>query len=156
MALDRAGKMADAADLGVTLLRAAADPALCPADLVETMTGMALVHLISVKRMNPTPWGDGAPVDEPRCPGCSGTGPRVSNAFPSVRVCDKCHGLFTAGPVPRWVALKFVALDHPMVANSDNPQYFDFDILGDGVKLQAAARVHGWFDRVSKRVTQWG
>lgn len=93
------------------------------------------------------------------CPGCSGSGDMTDD--PQVLRCTGCGGIFTVAgePIPFEAALKFVALNQNMVANAgaDGSFYFDLDvldvILADGKTFN---RQHGWADRKTKRVVQWG
>ncbi len=89
------------------------------------------------------------------CPGCSGSG--VLSDDPQVLRCTGCGGVFTDTelPITAAQAIKFVAIHLPMVANAgpDGQFYFDLE-LSDG--RMAGRRVHGWADRKTKRVVQWG
>jgi hypothetical protein len=93
------------------------------------------------------------------CPGCSGRGvlsddPQV---FRLVFQCTSCGGVFTSTePITAEQAMRFVALGSPMLANAteDGTFYFDLDVaLVDG---SGHNRRHGWADRKTKRVVQWG
>lgn len=105
-----------------------------------------------IQPMNQT--GPAAIVGTP-CPGCSGEG--VLTDDPQVLKCTMCGGIFTKRSEPITVeqALKFVAIHQPMKAEADLPGSFYFDLeLSDG--RMAGRRVHGFADRNTKRVVQWG
>jgi hypothetical protein len=97
-----------------------------------------------------------APVEGPTCPGCSGEGLLTDD--PQVLKCTGCGGVFTDSrfPVTFEQAMKFVALGNPMLANAgpDGSFYFDLDVALVGGK--GHTRRHGWADRATKRVVQWG
>lgn len=84
-----------------------------------------------------------------KCPGCNGKlVAGKDNAL--IRTCKSCGGLI--GSCYRGELYGHVKVHLPMIATSDDMQYFDFDVLGsDGVQ-----RVHGWMDRATKRVVQYG
>jgi len=92
----------------------------------------------------------------PRCPGCSGSG--VLTDDPQVLRCQSCGGIFTDPnfPIIGEAAIQFVAYHLPMLANAgpDGSFYFDLDILrpSDGGRT----RIHGWADKATKRVVQFG
>lgn len=90
------------------------------------------------------------------CPGCSGAG--VLTDDPQVLHCTRCGGIFTDPnfPIIGEQAIKFVAYHLPMLANAgvEGSFYFDLDIArpSDGGRT----RLHGWADRRTKRVVQYG
>lgn len=91
------------------------------------------------------------------CPGCSGQGKKNGiNGNPCVVKCDRCGGLFTIRTIGWQECLEFVNLNAPMLANSEAQQYFDFCYAGPSCGGGKPVRVHGWFDRITKRVVQWG
>lgn len=93
------------------------------------------------------------------CPACSGGGELTDD--PQVLKCISCGGIFTDAELPITFdqALKFVALHLAMLANAgaDGAFFFDLEvfdvILADG---KTTNRLHGWADRKTKRVVQWG
>jgi hypothetical protein len=65
--------------------------------------------------------------------------------------------VFTDGqPIPEAAALKFVLVGQPMLQNAgpEGQFYFDFDLTES--KMIPARRLHGWADKATKRVVQWG
>lgn len=93
------------------------------------------------------------------CPGCSGSG--VLTDDPQVLRCQSCGGIFTdpETPITRAQALKFVALLQPMLPNAgtEGTFYFDLDLYVEPRTMAGDYhRVHGWADRRTKRVVQWG
>lgn len=94
------------------------------------------------------------------CPGCNGAG--VLTDDPQVLRCESCGGIFTDGELPiTWMqAIQFVKINQPMLANAgDEGQfYFDLDVTNDRPTIGAAGhrRLHGWADRATRRVVQWG
>lgn len=99
-----------------------------------------------------------AAVRPSTCPGCNGSG--VLTDDPQVLRCDGCGGIFTDAETPITLvqALKFVLLNQPMQdrAGADGAFYFDLDLVEYGAKPANATRYHGWADRETKRVVQWG
>ena len=89
------------------------------------------------------------------CPGCDGAG--VPTDDPQVLRCERCGGIFTKQNQPITIdqALKFVWMFAPMQANAgpEGQFMFDLDIMD---RLGKRRRMHGWADRNTKRVTQWG
>ena len=76
------------------------------------------------------------------CSGCSGNLTPIA-AWASL--CDDCGGLHaTERAIPA-----LVRVDEPMLASGRNEMYFDITRDND-------QRVHGWFDVLSRRVTQYG
>ncbi len=136
------------ADLAVSLLQQAIDPARCPADLVDRMAGMAEVHARAAWRI--------AQGDHGSCPGCSGVG--VLTDDPSVLKCERCGGFFTVDPITFEQAMQFVALGQPMLTNAgpDGQFYFDLFVNTSWRDKPALGRVHGWADARTKRVVQFG
>lgn len=113
-----------------------------------------------------SPWHDGfmaairaaeqpAAVRPSTCPGCSGSG--VLTDDPQVLKCTSCGGIFTDAeqPITPEQAIKFVAIHLPMLANAgtDGSFFFDLELIGGRMD---GRRVHGWADRRTKRVVQWG
>lgn len=82
------------------------------------------------------------------CPGCDGQGVRLTD---HVLKCQRCGGYFSLEPAAEDEVQTFVDLKAPMQANAAAgcQVYFDF-------MLGPRYRVHGWFDRTTKRVVQWG
>jgi hypothetical protein len=93
-----------------------------------------------------------------QCPGCSGSG--ILTDDPQVLRCTGCGGVFTgADPISFDQALKFVAFKLGMLDNAgpDGQVYFDLTIINaSGPQEGKPTRVHGWADRKTKRVVQWG
>ena len=91
-----------------------------------------------------------------KCTACNST-ELAATAHHRVFECEACGGLLSTG-IYRGDTSEFVNLYewHPEVVDGseeDEQRYFDFTILsGDG----SVNRVHGWFDRASKRLTQVG
>lgn len=90
----------------------------------------------------------------PKCPACSGAGRQTENKM--VHKCERCSAVFTpAGafllPIQ---ALQIVSLSDHMLANAgpEGQFYFDLVVSSDG----KVHRMHGWADRATKRVIQWG
>lgn len=84
------------------------------------------------------------------CPGCSAKAGKETMVT-GVLQCSGCKGL--VGECYRGEALALVNLDSPMQANAapENLRYFDFTFIGE-----PKTRVHGWFDRLTQNVVQWG
>ena len=100
-----------------------------------------------------------AAVRPSTCPGCSGSG--VLTDDPQVLRCQGCGGIFTDAetPITEAQALTFVALGQPMLANAgpDGSFYFDLDVYVEPRTMVGDyRRIHGWADRQSKRVVQYG
>ena len=101
-------------------------------------------------------------IRSPHCPGCNG--PSVLSDDPQVMRCEACGGVFTpysgnmalAGPIHVDQAMPFVNFRAPMLANAGpaGSFYFDFMVIGD--TNAPARRAHGWADKATKRVVQWG
>lgn len=84
------------------------------------------------------------------CPGCSGR-TKITTELTQVYECASCGGII--GECYRGDAYKFVNIG-TLVPQTEGMevQYFDLVLLGsDGIK-----RVHGWFDRQTKNVVQYG
>jgi hypothetical protein len=75
---------------------------------------------------------------------------------PSVLRCQSCGGVFTVAPVTMEQVLKFVSVHLPMVLGEYDPFYFDFVVSSHDPGRMAGTRMHGWADRKTKRVVQWG
>lgn len=97
------------------------------------------------------------------CPGCCGDG--ILSDDPQVLVCRSCGGFYTADPkqpITTAQAIKFVAIHLPMLANAgqDGQFYFDLDLVAADAHIRGnegkTERVHGWADRKTRRVVQWG
>jgi transcription initiation factor TFIIIB Brf1 subunit/transcription initiation factor TFIIB len=86
-----------------------------------------------------------------QCPGCSSTRGRETDVV-GVYECAKCGGV--VGQCYRGDASRFVAIHQPMQAECEDgdARYFDLMLLGS----QGIERVHGWMDRNTKRVVQFG
>ena len=89
------------------------------------------------------------------CPACCGQG--ILTDDPQVLKCLRCGGIFTpAGErITTIQATQFVAFQLGMLANAgpDGQFYFDFVLQNAGMQPE---RVHGWADRKTRRVVQWG
>lgn len=91
------------------------------------------------------------------CPGCCGDG--IKSAVPNVLTCRSCGGVFTVEPITFDAALGMVAMNQAMLAKAGPDGQFLFDfvvfdvILADGKTVN---RLHGWADKATKRVVQWG
>jgi hypothetical protein len=124
---------------------------------LEDMTHQDLVDYIQTSGICelPSELEDEGPAT---CPGCDGDG--VLSDDPQVLRCTKCGGVFTANPaepITQAQAMKFVALHLPLQANAvdaDQVFYFDLDLVADVERGQT--RLHGWADKATKRVVQWG
>lgn len=99
-----------------------------------------------------------AAVRPSTCPGCSGSG--VLSDDPQVLKCTSCGGIFTDAELPITLdqARKIVALDQPMKQEAGllGQFYFDLDVLDAILADGTVNRIHGWADRETKRVVQWG
>lgn len=89
-----------------------------------------------------------ATMPEP-CPGCSTTIGRETTVT-GVYQCTGCFGL--VGTCYRGEAEALVGLHEPMLANAapENLRYFDFTFMG------GEGRTHGFYDRNTRRVVQYG
>jgi hypothetical protein len=90
------------------------------------------------------------------CPGCCGDG--ILTDDPQVLKCRSCGGIFTADrkqPISPEQAMKFVAIHLPMLANAGADGSFFFN-LAISRECHETTHVHGWADRKTKRVVQWG
>ena len=89
------------------------------------------------------------------CPGCSGIG--VLTDDPEVLKCSQCGGIFTNRPIPEEAALAQVRFHLPMLAQvgMEGTFYFDLEITRQGDRRNAR-RIHGYADKRTKRVVQWG
>lgn len=137
------------ADLALGILARAVDPRQTPADLADRMADLATVHFLAAARIA---------FGQTVCPGCSHVGELTDD--PQVLKCTGCGGVFTDGQAITWAqALKFVALHLAMLPNAGDEGSFLFDldvfdvILADG---KTTNRLHGWADKRTKRVVQWG
>jgi hypothetical protein len=93
----------------------------------------------------------------PKCPGCSGPG--VLSDDPQVMRCEMCGGVFTTDqPISEQQVRQFVAFGQAMLQNAgpDGSFYFDFMVVPSFREPGLATRVHGWADKATKRVVQWG
>jgi hypothetical protein len=89
----------------------------------------------------------------PTCPGCNGAGINdFTDPSGDVLRCTGCGGLFTVHPISRDKAAGLVKINEPMLANSNQPFYFDFVVEREG----HPDRIHGWADQQTKQVVQWG
>lgn len=84
------------------------------------------------------------------CPGCSDNG--VLTDDPSVLRCQSCGGVFTTERITEAQGFKFVSFNRPMLHDSNDMFYFDF-VVDNGDTVD---RMHGWADKATKRVVQWG
>ena len=105
-------------------------------------------------------WGDYSPRKAPAnpssyssCPCCSDTNRKNyvqgTRAMAGIYECLGCGGVYgdgTRSTLSQIVTLAF----HKGQENPDNMQYFDFTFTDD------RNRVHGWFDRDSRQVVQFG
>ena len=83
------------------------------------------------------------------CSACSGTLVPMSVSVMTCEICAGVHATLYRGDVGSLVNLDQMQVN----ADSQNMRYFDFKILnGDG----SVNRVHGWFDRTTKNVVQFG
>jgi hypothetical protein len=148
MNANQAARQQAEAELGIGILVRAIDPNQTPNDLVARMAEMAVVHLVAAARI-----AAGHQV----CPGCSGLG--LLSDDPQVLRCQGCGGVFTnpAEPITEQQAFQVVAIHLPMLANAgpDGSFMFDLNVVTDW-KGPRVARLHGWADRKTKRVVQWG
>jgi len=148
MNANQAARQQSEAELGIGILVRALDPNQTPNDLVARMADMAVVHLVAAARIA---------AGHQLCPGCSGLG--LLSDDPDVLRCQGCGGVYTTDPITPEQAIKFVAIHLPMVSGAEprfgviETFYFDLE-LSDG--RLAGRRIHGWADKRSKRVTQWG
>ena len=81
-----------------------------------------------------------------QCPGCCGDVLPVPDS--PVGACLQCDGL--VGTIPRARANHVVRFDMPMQEESDDMRYFDLYFP------DVDYRSHGWFDRITGRVVQYG
>ncbi len=132
----------------IGLIRRAANPAeeQTTADITLTYAIDALRAILNLQR--------GKPV----CPGCNGLGLRRETGgvahYSPILDCQRCGGIFTDRALLGVEALQVVALSGHMLANAGpaGTFYFDFEVASDG-KIH---RMHGWADKATKRVVQWG
>lgn len=98
-----------------------------------------------------------APKGRPSCPGCSNTGV-ATDTNPCVYSCNSCGGLFTVRVIGWQECLAFVDLNAAMQPNGQRQalQYFDFTYAGPSCGGGQPQRVHGWFDRTTRKVVQFG
>ena len=83
------------------------------------------------------------------CSACNGTLQEVRDNVMSCKTCAGVQGMVYRGDVGSFVNLNQMQAN----ADSQNMRYFDFTVLnGDG----SVNRVHGWFDRTTKNVGQFG
>lgn len=147
MNANQAARQESEAELGIGILVRALDPKQTPNDLVARMADMAVVHLVAAARIA---------AGHVLCPGCSGLG--LLSDDPQVLKCQGCGGFFTDSrfPIVMEQAIPFVKVHLPMLANAgvDGSFMFDLDITrpSDGGRQ----RMHGWADRKTGRVVQWG
>lgn len=88
------------------------------------------------------------PMSDDECPACSGQGV-PEGTYPGLYTCSQCGGIF--GELPSWdAASKYIDIQDTLGVESspEDLRYFDFFINGE--------RTHGWYDRKTKRVVQWG
>lgn len=84
------------------------------------------------------------------CPGCSSEG--VLQKLPgNVFKCKGCGGLF-GDCAYKGNLSQIVNIHLPMVADSEDMQYFDISFIGS----EGPGRVHGWMDRQTRNVVQYG
>lgn len=144
----------DHGQMAIDLIAFIANPTAAQAspNTVALLQDMAIVHARAA-------WREAlqAVVKPATCPGCSGHGTLSDD--PQVFRCDSCGGVFTSTePIVMEAAIKFVSLQLPMLANAgaDGSFYFDLDIVTSWKNKREVARVHGWADRRTKRVVQFG
>ena len=76
---------------------------------------------------------------------CSACGGNLAPITDWASLCDECGGLHaTERAIPA-----LVRVDEAMLAGARNERYFD-------ITRSNGERVHGWFDVLSRRVTQYG
>jgi len=89
------------------------------------------------------------------CPACSGAS-APSAGHPFVLSCTSCGAVYTDRGVAIGVSVarQFVAVAEPMLANAGaaGQRFFDFVLVTDAGRQ----RIHGWADRATRRVVQWG
>ncbi len=81
------------------------------------------------------------------CPGCGGR-PGKATAVPSVRHCQGCGGIF--GSCTAAEGLQLVRSEWAQGEAAQRAVSFDLTITDGG------GRRHGWFDPVTRRITQTG
>lgn len=91
-----------------------------------------------------------------KCPGCSGQGQATDTR--AVLRCEGCGGVFTQGAeavIPERL-IAFVKWHLPMLANAGPEGQFYFDFVVVAPSTNSKTRMHGWADRATRRVVQWG
>lgn len=130
------------ADTGLWLLREAMAAAPWDGWKADSLADQAISYLVAAKRT-----AEGQKL----CPGCNGRGTSAGIGDIRVNRCTGCGGFFTLAPVTLSAAVNVVRVDLDMLANAgpDGQFYFDLDLVG-------GRRIHGWADRETRRVVQWG
>ena len=91
-------------------------------------------------------------MDYANCPACSHTESTPHENLADVVTCDRCGGIY--GTCYVCDTRKVVDVNAPMVANAEpeDMQYFDLVQLGS----QGTRRIHGWIQKSTHAVVQWG
>jgi hypothetical protein len=91
------------------------------------------------------------------CPGCNGQGAATKETV-AVLKCQSCGGVFTYQGIgiTMEMAMLFVAVHLPMQANAGAEGQFYFDFIITRPSDNGRQRMHGWADRATRRVVQWG
>jgi len=88
------------------------------------------------------------------CPACSSDQIDIANG---IRQCRSCNGIFTTreNSIPLNKAVEIVNIRKMEEGRTDpyHNQYFDFYIEHPDFTI---TRVHGWFNNITRRVTQFG
>lgn len=86
------------------------------------------------------------------CPGCGGR-PGKATEVPGVRHCQGCGGIFGTCYLGESYALVKPNLRPASKEADKRARYYDLTCLGSGNKI---TRRHGWFDPVTRLITQTG
>ena len=91
------------------------------------------------------------------CGACGGTVEILAGQVGYCVDCSGINGTCYRGEASRWVRLTHTSVEAPL----EDWQYFDLVLLGSGAGSgdrhhADAQRVHGWMDRRSRQVIQWG
>lgn len=83
-----------------------------------------------------------------KCPACGALGKQIATQVFQCERCEAVYGTVYRGELHRYVIMQFFPGNVP----PERERYFDFTVLG----AHRIARVHGWYDIETKRVTQVG
>ena len=87
------------------------------------------------------------------CPACSHPESTPHASLANVQTCNACGGIF--GTLHVFETREVVDINAPMLANAEpeDMQYFDLMQIGSSTEDR---RIHGWMQKSTHAVVQWG